>query len=42
MVEYDVVLGCYVFHYQGEIICLGAQTEDAAAEEANNIVEAWV
>lgn len=42
MVDYDVVLGCYTFDYQGELFCLGAQTYDEAVNEANLIVEVWV
>jgi len=40
-VEYDSVLGCYCLHFAGEIICLGADTQSEALEEAALVVEQW-
>jgi len=41
-VEYDSVLGCYCLHYAGEIVCLGSETRNEAAEEASLVVEQWL
>lgn len=36
-IEYDSVIGCYTFEFDGEIICLGAETMEDAIEEAKYI-----
>ena len=36
-VEYDAFLGCFVMLWADEVICLGAETEANALEEASNI-----
>jgi hypothetical protein len=37
-VEYDSFLGCFVLHYGGEAICLGAETHAEALEEAERTI----
>lgn len=38
-VDYDGFLGCYVLHYGGEAICLGAETHSEALEEAERTID---
>jgi hypothetical protein len=41
-IDYDSVLSCYTLHFEGEIVCLGAQTRSEAEEEAACVIEQWV
>ena len=40
-VDYDAVLGCFILHYAGEAICLGAENFKDAFYEAQIIVDDW-
>lgn len=39
--DWDFILDCWCLHYQGEIICLGAEDFDGAMLEAENILNQW-
>jgi len=41
-IEYDSALNCYVVGYEGNVICLGAETLGEAEEEAKLAIDDWL
>ena len=41
-IEYDSALNCYVVGYEGDVICLGAETLREAEEEAEVAIADWL
>jgi hypothetical protein len=40
-IEYDSILGRWCLHYAGEIICLAADSLEAAEAEGQAVVDTW-